>query len=215
MSASSILISLPEKVALIVSPTYWRPGAGEVGKPNFFLAALEIERERPELIARLRQWLAAEEQVQQIYYVTGTADFVLVVVAPDVGAYDALMSRLMADNPNVRRFTTNVALGVGKRGLFVPLKSASGYQSECLIRADWIAEDSRLFCLARTIISCCRSRRRRSSPGSCPTSSCPAVRRHRTTTGSRRQAARASCVLRRADGNPPPWPSALPPVSCC
>jgi hypothetical protein len=33
------------------------------------------------------------------------------VVAPDVGAYDALMSRLMADNPNVRRFTTNVALG--------------------------------------------------------------------------------------------------------
>ena len=93
----------------------------KVGKPTVFLAALEIERERPELIARLRQWLAAEEQVQQIYYVTGTADFVLVVVAPDVGAYDALMSRLMADNPNVRRFTTNVALGVGKRGLFVPI----------------------------------------------------------------------------------------------
>ncbi|MBN8810251.1 MULTISPECIES: Lrp/AsnC family transcriptional regulator [unclassified Sphingomonas] len=93
----------------------------KAGKPNFFLAALEIERERPELIARLRQWLGAEEQIQQVYYVTGTADFVLVVVAPDVGAYDALMSRLMADNPNVRRFTTNVALGVGKRGLFVPI----------------------------------------------------------------------------------------------
>jgi len=93
----------------------------KTGKPNFFLAALEIERERPELIARLRQWMAVEEQIQQVYYVTGTADFVLVVVAPDVGAYDALMSRLMADNPNVRRFTTNVALGVGKRGLFVPI----------------------------------------------------------------------------------------------
>lgn len=93
----------------------------KTGKPNFFLAALEIERERPELIARLRQWMAAEEQIQQVYYVTGTADFMLVVVAPDVGAYDALMSRLMADNPNVRRFTTNVVLGVGKRGLFVPI----------------------------------------------------------------------------------------------
>ncbi len=54
----------------------------KVGRPSFFLAALEIERERPELVARLRQWLAAEEQVQQVYYVTGTADFVLVVVAP-------------------------------------------------------------------------------------------------------------------------------------
>jgi len=93
----------------------------KTGKPNFFLAALEIERERPELIARLRQWMAAEEQIQQVYYVTGTADFMLVIVAPDVGAYDALMSRLMADNPNVRRFTTNVVLGVGKRGLFVPI----------------------------------------------------------------------------------------------
>ncbi|MDP5279458.1 Lrp/AsnC family transcriptional regulator [Sphingomonas sp. DG1-23] len=93
----------------------------KTGKPNFFLAALEIERERPEHIARLRQWLAAEDGIQQVYYVTGTADFMLVVVAPDVGAYDALMSRLMADNPNVRRFTTNVALGVGKRSLFVPV----------------------------------------------------------------------------------------------
>jgi len=96
----------------------------KVGKPNFFLAALEIERERPEHIARLRQWLAAEEWIQQVYYVTGTADFMLVVVAPDVAAYDALMSRLMADNPNVRRFTTNVALGVGKRSLFVPVDPA-------------------------------------------------------------------------------------------
>jgi len=96
----------------------------KVGKPNFFLAALEIERERPEMIARLRQWLAAEDGIQQVYYVTGTADFMLVVVAPDVAAYDALMSQLMADNPNVRRFTTNVALGVGKRSLFVPVDPA-------------------------------------------------------------------------------------------
>ena len=93
----------------------------KTGKPNFFLAALEIERERPKHIARLRQWLAGEEGIQQVYYVTGTADFMLVVVAPDVAAYDELMSRLMADNPNVRRFTTNVALGVGKCSLFVPV----------------------------------------------------------------------------------------------
>jgi Lrp/AsnC family transcriptional regulator, leucine-responsive regulatory protein len=93
----------------------------KVGKPDFFLAALEVERERPEHMARLRQWLAAEEWVQQVFYVTGTTDFMLVVVAPDVATYDELMTRLMADNPNVRRFTTNVALGVGKRSLFVPV----------------------------------------------------------------------------------------------
>jgi len=92
-----------------------------VGRPTFFIVALEVERERPELMLRLRQWLNGEDQVQQMFYVTGSADFILVVTAPDVEAYDALMSRLMADNPNVRRFTTNVALGVSKRGMFVPV----------------------------------------------------------------------------------------------
>jgi DNA-binding Lrp family transcriptional regulator len=53
--------------------------------------------------------------------VTGSADFVLIITAPDVDSYDALMARMIADNSNVRRFTTNVALGIGKRGLFVPV----------------------------------------------------------------------------------------------
>jgi len=93
-----------------------------VGKPTFFIVALEIERERPELMGRLRQWLNGEDQVQQAFYVTGSADFILIVTAQDVESYDALMSRLMADNPNVRRFTTNVALGVSKRTMFVPVR---------------------------------------------------------------------------------------------
>ena len=93
----------------------------KIGRPTFFIVALEVERERPELMSRLRQWLDGEDQVQQVFYVTGSADFILVISATDVESYDTLMSRLMADNPNVRRFTTNVALGVRKRGLFVPI----------------------------------------------------------------------------------------------
>ena len=94
----------------------------KVGRPTFFIVALEIERERPELMSRLRQWLNGEDQVQQAFYVTGSADFILIVTARDVDSYDALMTRLMADNPNVRRFTTNVALGVNKRTMFVPVR---------------------------------------------------------------------------------------------
>ena len=52
---------------------------------------------------------------------TGEADFVLVVSAPDTETYDALMGRLVAENPNVSKFVTNVALGVVKRGLSVPI----------------------------------------------------------------------------------------------
>src|SRR6476469_1522756 len=91
-----------------------------VGANTTFVVGLEVERERPEMLARLRKWFLDEDHVQQAYYVTGNWDFVLIVTAPSVEMYDALMSRLMSENPNVRRFTTNVALGTSKRTLLVP-----------------------------------------------------------------------------------------------
>jgi DNA-binding Lrp family transcriptional regulator len=91
----------------------------KVGRPTFYIVALQVERERPELLASLKRWLADERQIQQVFYVTGDADFVLVATASDTESYDALMTRLVSENANVRRFTTNVALGVVKRGLEV------------------------------------------------------------------------------------------------
>jgi Lrp/AsnC family transcriptional regulator, leucine-responsive regulatory protein len=93
----------------------------KIGRPTFFIVSLQVERERPELMAQLRVWLAAQEHIQQAYYVTGEADFVLLITAPDAESYDALMSRMVADNPNVKRFTTNVTLNVIKRGLSLPI----------------------------------------------------------------------------------------------
>lgn len=93
----------------------------KVGGPTFFIVSLHVERERPELLTQLRTWLAAQQHIQQAFYVTGETDFVLIVTAPDTETYDALMGRMMSENPNVRKFTTHVALGVLKRGLTVPV----------------------------------------------------------------------------------------------
>ncbi len=95
----------------------------KVGRPTFFIVSLQVERERPELLAHLRRWLADQEHIQQAFYVTGEADFILVITAPDTETYDALMARLVSENANVRRFTTNVALGLVKRGLTIPVPS--------------------------------------------------------------------------------------------
>lgn len=92
-----------------------------VGSPIFFVTSLQIEREHPELIAQLRSWLMAQEYVQQIFYVTGQADFVLVVTAPNAESYEALMARLLKENPNVTCFTTSMALSVIKRSLAIPV----------------------------------------------------------------------------------------------
>lgn len=96
----------------------------KAGRPTFFIVGLHVERERPGLLAELRRWLAAEPHVQQAFYVTGEVDFVLVITASDTEAYDELMARLVTENTNVKRFTTNVALGIIKRGLTIPIPEA-------------------------------------------------------------------------------------------
>lgn len=93
----------------------------KVGSSTFFVVSLQVERERPELLARLREWIAKQGNIQQAFYVTGDTDFVLVVTAPDTESYDAFMSCLVEENENVKRFTTNVILGMVKQGLAVPL----------------------------------------------------------------------------------------------
>ncbi|WP_309661438.1 Lrp/AsnC family transcriptional regulator [Sphingomonas sp.] len=94
----------------------------KVGSGALYAVGLEVERERPELVQPLRAWLRDEAAVQQAYYVTGTSDYLLLISAPDIAAFDQLMSRMMQQNPNVRRFTTNVVMMAIKRGLFVPVE---------------------------------------------------------------------------------------------
>lgn len=93
-----------------------------VGHGSLFVVGIEVERERPELVQRLRGWVQSEPSVQQTYYVTGTSDYVMLVTAPDIAAFDLLMSEMMAANPNIRRFTTQVVMSTVKRGLFVPVE---------------------------------------------------------------------------------------------
>jgi DNA-binding Lrp family transcriptional regulator len=97
----------------------------KIGRPTFFIVSLQVERERPELLARLRAWLDHEDLVQQAYYVTGETDFVLVITAPNTEVFEALMARLVAENANVRRYTTNVVLGLVKRGLALHIPATS------------------------------------------------------------------------------------------
>ncbi|MGS5086283.1 Lrp/AsnC family transcriptional regulator [Hydrogenophaga sp. A37] len=91
-----------------------------VGQTMSFLAGLEI-KDNYEALPRIRLWAQSEAAVQQVYYVTGSFDVMMVVVARDVKAYDALAARLMADVPQVVRMTTHVVIDAMKVGLYVPL----------------------------------------------------------------------------------------------
>ncbi|CUH50692.1 Lrp/AsnC family transcriptional regulator [Shimia marina] len=95
--------------------------AKAVGRPMTFLVEVEMERERTDLLDEFRRSMLTLDDVQQCYYVTGQADFILVVTAQDMGAYEEFSRRVFNDNPNIRRFHSNVVIDRVKAGLQVPL----------------------------------------------------------------------------------------------
>lgn len=94
-----------------------------VGRPLTMIVDLVVDGDRKELVAGLKHWIEREPAVQEAWYVTGDEDYVLVVTARDVDAYEQMMQRLLADNANVRRYRTRVVLGTLKRGLALPLEA--------------------------------------------------------------------------------------------
>lgn len=92
-----------------------------VGKSITIFVEVEVFSETAAQIENAKQEFARTPEIQQCYYVTGDADFVLVVVVSDMAEYEALTRRLFFGNNNVKRFRTSVAMDRVKVGLAVPL----------------------------------------------------------------------------------------------
>ena len=96
----------------------------KVGQPITLLVTVEMESEHSEMHDAAKASFAAAPEVQQCYYVTGEADFMLVVIVPSMADYEALTKRLFFANNNVKRFRTSVAMDRVKIGLTVPIGTA-------------------------------------------------------------------------------------------
>lgn len=92
-----------------------------VGRPITVFVEVEVISETAEQIAAAKAAFLAAPEVQQCYYVTGDADFVLVVIVPGMAEYEALTRRLFFGANNVKRFKSFVAMERVKAGLAAPL----------------------------------------------------------------------------------------------
>ncbi|WP_281955764.1 Lrp/AsnC family transcriptional regulator [Pseudophaeobacter arcticus] len=86
-----------------------------------FIVSVELDRESLQQLDLFRKRAKAEPQVQQCYYVTGEADFILICTAKDMQDFEMLTQRLFFENSNVRRFRTSVAMDRTKIGLSLPI----------------------------------------------------------------------------------------------
>ena len=92
-----------------------------LGQTMSFIVGVEMERERADVLDIFRHAARADPNVQQCYYVTGEADFILIVVARDMDDFEAFTRRLLFDNTHIRHFTTSVVMARDKVGQIVPV----------------------------------------------------------------------------------------------
>lgn len=91
-----------------------------VGKPITILVEVHAERTHIEDLDVLKRQMSIPE-VQQCYYVTGDADFMLVVVVETMKAYETLARTLFYENRNIKWFRSIVVMDRVKVSLDVPL----------------------------------------------------------------------------------------------
>ena len=97
-----------------------------VGRPITIVVEVQIDSEQADLMDSARREFAAAPEVQQCYYVTGAADFILVLTVSTMEEYEQLSRRLFLENRNVKHFNTYVAMNRVKTSLRVPLIPGKG-----------------------------------------------------------------------------------------
>ena len=94
-----------------------------VGQAITIVAEVELISETAEHIEAAKRAFAVAPEIQQCYYVTGEADFILIIVVPTMAEYENLTQRLFFGNGNVKRFRTSVAMDRVKVGLSIPIEA--------------------------------------------------------------------------------------------
>ncbi|MBE0575638.1 MAG: Lrp/AsnC family transcriptional regulator [Desulfuromonadales bacterium] len=92
-----------------------------VGRRMTMIVQVSLEREQPEHLDRFKKSMLSTHEVMQCYYVTGSADFILILTAKDMKDYERFTRQFFFDNPNIRHFETSVVMDHVKVGLSIPI----------------------------------------------------------------------------------------------
>ncbi|MEH6674873.1 MAG: Lrp/AsnC family transcriptional regulator [Sulfitobacter sp.] len=92
-----------------------------VGRPLTMLIAVELARERSDIIDRFKRAVRARAEVMSAYYVTGETDFMLIVSAKDMQDYEAFTRDFFYNNPDIKGFKTTVVMDRIKASFTLPV----------------------------------------------------------------------------------------------
>jgi len=93
-----------------------------VGRHVTVVVLVSLERERADIIDRFKAAIKNTREVMIGYYVTGEADFLLVVTAKDMEDYEQFTRRFFYENNDIKGFKTMVVMDRVKAGFAFPLE---------------------------------------------------------------------------------------------
>ncbi|MBY3489704.1 Lrp/AsnC family transcriptional regulator [Rhizobium laguerreae] len=93
-----------------------------VGRHLTVVVLVSLERERADIIDRFKAAIKNTREVMIGYYVTGDADFLLVVTAKDMEDYEQFTRRFFYENNDIKGFKTMVVMDRVKAGFAFPIE---------------------------------------------------------------------------------------------
>lgn len=94
-----------------------------VGRHITMIVLVSLERERADIVDRFKTAIRNTREVMIGYYVTGEADFMLVVTARDMEGYEQFTRRFFYENADIKGFKTMVVMDRVKASFAFPIEA--------------------------------------------------------------------------------------------
>ncbi|MBS9718363.1 Lrp/AsnC family transcriptional regulator [Pseudohalocynthiibacter aestuariivivens] len=95
---------------------------GKLGQTMTAVVEVSLERENLSVLDAFKKRMRNAPQVQQCYYTTGEADFILVVVVKDIKAYETFTHEYFFGTPEISKFKTSIVMDRVKVSLNVDIQ---------------------------------------------------------------------------------------------
>lgn len=94
-----------------------------VGQNLTAIIEVTLESEHVKVLNDFKHLMIDSPQVAQCYYVTGGADFIIIMTTATIQDYEAFANHFFLENPSVRRFKTRIVIQRVKASSVVPLNA--------------------------------------------------------------------------------------------
>lgn len=84
--------------------------SAKLGRGMTVIVQVMLERESRMHLDSFKRKMRIAPAVQQCYYATGEADFILVVIVEDIAEYEAFTQEYFFDESNVSKFTSSIVM---------------------------------------------------------------------------------------------------------